>query len=117
MSQLITAQWIVAQSTDSYTLTPGRAWSLVGMGFGLIGLVVGIVSRVRKSADSRTAYTSLGTGVLGLAFGVYVVTAAKGGPGTGYGIVGGVFSILIGLAALALGWLTLSRSRRATTAS
>ncbi|MFI9818314.1 DUF6223 family protein [Saccharothrix variisporea] len=113
MSHLATTAQFLAQSTDSYTLTPGRAWSLVGMGFGLIGLVVGIVSRVRKAGGSRTAFTSLGTGAIGLALGVYVVTAAKGGPGTGYGIVGGVFSVLIGVAALGLGWLTLSRSRRA----
>ncbi|NUT95163.1 MAG: hypothetical protein HOY78_24380 [Saccharothrix sp.] len=117
MSQLITAQWLLAQSADSYTLTPGRAWSLVGMGFGLIGLAVGIVSRVRKVRSSGAAYASLGTGAVGLALGGYVVVAAKGGPGTGYGIVGGVFALLIGLAALTLGWLTLSRSRRATATS
>jgi hypothetical protein len=41
-----------------------------------------------------------------------VVAAADGGPGTGYGIVGGFVAVVIGLIATVLGWLALVRSRR-----
>ena len=41
-----------------------------------------------------------------------VGTADEGGPGTGYGIVGGYIALAIGLIAAVLGWSTLSRARR-----
>jgi len=40
-----------------------------------------------------------------------VVATAEGGPGTGAGIVGGFVAVVVGLAATALGWLALARSR------
>jgi hypothetical protein len=40
------------------------------------------------------------------------VAAAEGGPGTGYGIVGGFVALAIGLAAVVLGWLAQRRARR-----
>jgi hypothetical protein len=42
-----------------------------------------------------------------------VVAAAEGGPGTGYGIVGGVAALAVGLLAVGLGALGLARSRPA----
>ncbi|MEJ2856867.1 MULTISPECIES: DUF6223 family protein [unclassified Saccharothrix] len=113
MSHFITAlpdlSATLAQSADPYALTQGRTWSLVGAGLGLIGVVVGVVSLVRKSRGPRAAFTSLGAGVLAAAVGTWVVAAAEGGPGTGYGIVGGYIAVVIGLAAIALGTLTLAR--------
>ncbi len=55
---------------------------------------------------------ALAVGLLGMAGGGYVVAAAAGGPGTGYGIVGGYIALVIGLLAAILGWLALSRARR-----
>ena len=78
-------QALVQPTTSAYTLTSGRLWSLVGALLGLAGVVVG-----------------------GL-----VVGAAKGGPGTGYGIVGGVVALVVGLLAVVLGGVVLARSRRA----
>ena len=40
------------------------------------------------------------------------VAAADGGPGTGYGIVGGYVALVVGLIAVVLGGLALSRARR-----
>jgi len=42
-----------------------------------------------------------------------VVLMAKGGPGTGYGIVGGYVSLVVGLAAVVLGALASRRAARA----
>jgi hypothetical protein len=40
------------------------------------------------------------------------VAAADGGPGTGYGIVGGYVALAVGLVAVVLGGLVVARSRR-----
>ena len=50
--------------------------------------------------------------VAGAAIGGLVVAAAEGGPGTGYGIVGGFMALVVGLIGIALGGLALARSRR-----
>ena len=55
---------------------------------------------------------ALVAGLTGMAIGGLVVAAAEGGPGTGYGIVGGFAALVIGLIATVLGWLGLARSRR-----
>ncbi|MER6664604.1 DUF6223 family protein [Amycolatopsis japonica] len=96
-------------------LTPGRLWSLIAALVGVIGVVVGglAVARSRSGDTRRGAVVALTAGLLGMAGGAFVVTAAKGGPGTGYGIVGGFVALVIGLIAAALGGLALSRSRRA----
>ena len=46
--------------------------------------------------------------------GALVVAAAEGGPGTGYGIVGGFVDLAVGAAAMALGGLAPACSRRGT---
>jgi hypothetical protein len=40
------------------------------------------------------------------------VAIARGGPGTGNGVVGGAAAFVLGLIAIAIGGLALSRSRR-----
>ncbi|MFJ8912921.1 DUF6223 family protein [Amycolatopsis sp. NPDC102389] len=95
-------------------LTPGRLWSLAAVLAGTIGVVVGGLVLAHNRSDARRgAVVALTAGLLGMAGGGFVVAAAKGGPGTGYGIVGGFIALVIGLIAVILGWLALSRSRRA----
>jgi hypothetical protein len=55
---------------------------------------------------------ALGAGLAGMVIGGLVVAAAEGGPGTGYGIVGGFVALVVGLIAMVLGGLALARSRR-----
>ncbi|EME61695.1 DUF6223 family protein [Amycolatopsis decaplanina] len=95
-------------------LTPGRLWSLVAALAGVIGVIVGglALARHRSGNTRRGAVVALTAGLLGMAGGGFVVAAAEGGPGTGYGIVGGYIALVIGLLAAILGWLALSRSRR-----
>jgi hypothetical protein len=57
---------------------------------------------------------ALAAGLVGVVIGALVVALAKGGPGTGYGIVGGYVALVIGVVAVVLGWLALGRSRRTT---
>ncbi|SEG78719.1 hypothetical protein SAMN05444920_104633 [Nonomuraea solani] len=94
---------------SAYALTTGRAWSVVAMLLGLTGTVIGGLALARTGR--KRAIAALATGLTGAVIGGLVVTAAKGGPGTGYGIVGGYMALAVGLIALALGGLALTRSR------
>jgi len=50
-------------------------------------------------------------GLAGVVIGGLVVAAAEGGPGTGYGIVGGFVAVVVGLVGVVVGGLALARSR------
>lgn len=104
-------------AADVYGLTAGRFWSLVAALLGLAGVVVGglLVARARRLSAGfrrRGPIVALGAGLVGMAIGGLVVAAADGGPGTGYGIVGGYAALVVGLVAVVLGGLALTRSRR-----
>ncbi|MCK2220098.1 DUF6223 family protein [Actinomadura sp. ATCC 31491] len=102
----------LAQPVGAYTLTSGRLWSLVAVLLGLIGVVAGGLALARARARRRGAVVALAAGLACAVIGGLVVAAAEGGPGTGYGIVGGWAALGLGLLAVALGALTLIRSRR-----
>lgn len=94
-------------AVSAYDLTPGRLWSLIAVVFGVAGVVAG----GRALARGRGAVVALAGGLAAVVIGGWVVAAAKGGPGTGYGIVGGYVDLVIGVAALVLGGLSMARSR------
>ncbi|KOV81288.1 DUF6223 family protein [Nocardia sp. NRRL S-836] len=89
---------VLAQIADTYGMTAGRTWSLVGSALGLAGVVLALVGR-------RFTLIAVGAGLAGAVVGALVVAFAKGGPGTGYGIVGGYVSLVVGLAAVVVGLL------------
>ncbi|MET9230235.1 DUF6223 family protein [Lentzea sp. NPDC003310] len=88
----------------AYDMTAGRVWSLIGVVAGVAGLLVLI---------RRRGLWAVVLGAAGAVIGVAVVLMAKGGPGTGYGIVGGYVSAVVGVAAVALGGLVMRRGARA----
>jgi uncharacterized protein DUF6223 len=110
---LLAAHDLVQPATSAYTLTAGRSWSLVGALLGLVGAVFGVLALTRAGTGRRRAVVASATGLVGAVIGVLVVAAAKGGPGTGYGIVGGYVALVVGLVAVLLGGLALARSRTA----
>ncbi|MET8764295.1 DUF6223 family protein [Lentzea sp. NPDC004782] len=81
-------------AADVYGLTPGRAWSLVGMVLGVAGVVLSV---------RRLSVAAMACGAVGAVIGGLVVLMARGGPGTGYGIVGGYFALVVGVLAVVLG--------------
>lgn len=93
----------------AYDMTSGRAWSLIGAAVGLVGVVLGVLALKRR----RGGLAAVIAGLAGAALGVVVVVMAKGGPGTGYGIVGGYVSLVVGLAAVVLGGLARRKGVRA----
>jgi peptidoglycan/LPS O-acetylase OafA/YrhL len=86
----------------AYEMTSGRVWSLVGIVVGALGFF----------ALKRGVWAVV-LGVVGAVAGLAVVLVAKGGPGTGYGIVGGYVSLVVGLVAVVLGALARRRAARA----
>ncbi|MGW0003120.1 DUF6223 family protein [Nocardia grenadensis] len=115
VQQLLVTSEILAQAAAAGP-TAGRVWSLVGVAVGLTGVVLGVRTVIRR-AGQRSAVIALVSGVVGLVVGLAVVLAAEGGPGTGYGIVGGFLALAIGsvaavFGALALWRVRLSRGRR-----
>jgi hypothetical protein len=103
-------------AVDAYTLTTGRLVGSVAALVALAGVVVGGLALARSAGrighGQRGAIVALVAGLTGMVIGGLVVAAADGGPGTGYGIVGGFAALAIGLIATILGWLALARSRR-----
>lgn len=107
---------LVAQSgVGAYTLTPGRLAGTIALVLALAGVVVGGLALARSARrignnGRRGAIVALAAGLTGMTIGGVVVAAAEGGPGAGYGIVGGVGALAIGLIATILGGLALVRS-------
>ena len=111
------AGYVLAQpaSPGAYTLTAGRSWAMVAMLLGAAGAIAGglaLTNRAGAVTRRRRALAALVAGSAGTVVGGLVVAAADGGPGTGYGIVGGVMALAIGLAAVLLGGIALARTRR-----
>lgn len=112
------AAHILAQpATSADTVTTGRLWSLVAALVGLAGVGLGVPALVRPAGriGGRGAIGAAAAGLIAVVVGGLVVAAAEGGPGTGYGIVGGVIAVVIGLIAVVLGGLALFRARRIAT--
>ncbi|MEU8322508.1 DUF6223 family protein [Nonomuraea sp. NPDC048881] len=133
IDHLLAAQ---ADPVAAYAMTTGRMWSLIAAGLGLAGVAVGglglarATGRLRRRATpgtgtgsgtgtatvaatgKRGAVVALAAGVTSIVIGGWVIGAAKGGPGTGYGIVGGYLDLILGLASVVLGVLVLNRARR-----
>jgi Family of unknown function (DUF6223) len=106
---------LLAQPTTvtAYTMTAGRLWSLVGVVLGVTGVVVGGLALARHAGRSRrrTAVAALVAGLAGAVVGAFVVAAAEGGPGTGYGVVGGWVALVVGVIAAVLGGLAIATDR------
>ena len=111
VQHLLATTHVLAQPSGAY-LTAGRLWALVAVLLGVAGVVVGglALARSRRAgAGRRNAVVALVAGLAGTGIGGAVVAAAEGGPGTGYGIVGGFMGLVVGLVAMVLAGLALRR--------
>jgi hypothetical protein len=105
-------------ATTVYGLTPRRLWATMVAVLGLLGVVIGgfalarPVGRFGAVGARRGAMLALAVGSVAAVNGGLNVVVANGGPGTGNGVVGGAAAFVLGLIAVATGWLALARSRR-----
>jgi hypothetical protein len=70
------------------------------------------LSQKRSSNILLLRHRGSGGGLIAVVNGGLNLAIAKGGPGTGNGVVGGALALVLGLIAMVLGWLALARSRR-----
>jgi hypothetical protein len=106
-------------AADIYTVSAGRVGASLSALVGLFGAVGGGLALARPTrqghivtwARRNGAVTALGAGLIAVVVGGTVAATAYGGLGTGNGLGGAYFAMLLGLTAVTLGWLARSRSR------
>ncbi|WP_227997290.1 DUF6223 family protein [Nocardia australiensis] len=98
-----------------YELGVGRAVPTSAAMLGLISVIVGglALARSRRTGTGRARIiVALVLGPISVIVGGIHGANAAGGPGTGNGVLGAVFAVVLGLVGTALGGLALARSRR-----
>src|SRR5690349_13559932 len=92
-------------------MTSGRARALVGVAFGLVSAIVGIVSLVRSKGRGG-AIASAALGLIGIVLGVIHLETSTGGFGTGGGRAGAIVGLVLSVVGIALGGIAAARSNR-----
>jgi hypothetical protein len=102
-------------ATTVYGLTSRRLWASAAGVLALVGVLLGGVALARAANRWRLgAIVGLVTGLFAVVNGGLLLAIANGGPGTGNGVVGAAGALVLGLIAMALGGLALTRFRRLT---
>ncbi len=112
---LVAAHVSEPAATTVYGLTLRRLWATAAAGLALVGVVIGGLALRRpdgRIATRNGSIVALVAGLIALANGGLNLAVAKGGPGTGNGVVGGAAALVLGLIGMTLGGLALARSRR-----
>ena len=89
----------------TYGMTSGRVGPTVVALVALVGVVAGGVALRR----GRGGVVALVLGLVGAVAGAVFAATADGGPGTGNGIVGALAALLLGIVAVVLGGVALTR--------
>jgi hypothetical protein len=113
-----TAAECADQGVDNFVGTPKRIWAGIAALVSLAGVVVGALAWVRFTRrtgyrGTRGAVVALAAGLIGGVNGAVDLAVADGGPGSGNGVVGAAAAAVLGVVAVVLGLLVLTRSRRA----
>lgn len=106
---------VAVKPAVGYGMTSARLEASITALVGLGGLVTGgLALRVtgRNRFGRRTPIVALLAGLISMVLGVVLSVTAKGGPGTGNGIVGAWLAVVFGLISMVLGGLALARSGR-----
>jgi hypothetical protein len=106
---------VAVEPAVGYGMTSARLEASITALVGLAGIVAGglaLRSTGRTRFGRRTPIVALLAGLISMVLGVVLSATAKGGPGTGNGIVGAWLAVVFGLISMMLGGLALARSRR-----
>lgn len=98
-----------------YGMTSARLEAGVTALVGLAGVVAGGLAlrfTGRNRFSRRTSLVALPAGLISMVLGVVLSATAKGGPGTGNGIVGAWLAVVFGLISVVLAGFALVRSGR-----
>ena len=114
---LVAAHLSEPAPTTVYGMTPRRVWATVVAVLALVAVVIGALA-LRQSAgrvgngNGRMAIVAMIAGLIAAVNGGLNLALAKGGPGSGNGVIGGAAALVLGLIAMTLGGLALTRPRR-----
>jgi hypothetical protein len=115
---LVAAHVSEPAATTVHGLTLRRLWATTVAVLAVVGVVIGVLALARPGNRFGTPSRRLGA-IVALVAGLFAgingglnVAIANGGPGTGNGVVGGAAAFVLGLIAVAVGWLALARCRR-----
>src|SRR4030095_1101554 len=114
---LVAAHLSEPAPTTVYGMTPRRVGPPVVAVLARVAGVMGALA-LRQSAgrggngNGRMAILALMVGLIAAVNGGLNLAIAKGGPGSGNGVIGGAAALVLGLIAMTLGGLALARPRR-----
>lgn len=117
---LIVAQVAEPAGTTVSGLTARRLWATLVAMVSLAGVVAAGLTLARPGshvAATPGAVLALAFGLVGTANGALNLAVATGGPGTGNGVVGAAAAVVLGVAAIGMGGLALTRGRRTALTS
>lgn len=105
------------QGVANFVGTPARIWATVDTLVALVGVIIGGLTLFRSRRRNgnglrKWAIAVVAVGLITMVNGAAILAVADGGLGTGNGVAGAVFALVLGLVAALLGWRTLARSRR-----
>jgi hypothetical protein len=102
-------------ATTVHGLTPRRLWATTVSVIALSGVIIAGLALVRPAYRIGTVpgpIAALVAGFIGAVNGGLNLAVATGGPGTGNGVVGGAVALVLGLVAMIVGGLAMTRSHR-----
>jgi hypothetical protein len=102
---LVVANLSAPATTTVQGLTARRMWATASAGLALVSVISGGFARGRVGAwfsGRRRSFVALGGRCLTTVSGALNVAMARGGPGTGNGVVGGAAALILGLLAVVL---------------
>ncbi|MCC6456930.1 MAG: hypothetical protein IT328_18385 [Caldilineaceae bacterium] len=118
---LVAAHLSEPAATTVSGLTSRRLWATLAAVLALVGVVIGGLALARPASRLGSASTPrgfpLGTsvalvaGLIAVLNGGLNLVVANGGPGTGNGVVGAAGVVVLGLIAMVVGGLGMTRSR------
>ena len=115
---LVTAQVSKPATTTIYGPTTRRIWASTAAVLALASVIIG-VRTFRHSGISINprnrkiwVFVTILLGLIALVNALLNLAMAKGGPGSGNGVVGAAAALVLGLTGMVLGLLALARYRR-----
>jgi hypothetical protein len=90
-------------------VTAPRLWATIAAAVALVSVIAGGVALTRRA--TRLAIVAMIAGLIVAINGGLILAVANGGPGSGNGVVGGAATLVLGVAAVALGGLAVWRAR------
>jgi uncharacterized membrane protein len=115
---LVTAQVSKPATTTIYGLTTRRIWATTAAMLALISVIIGVRTfrqttvRITPSKTKIWVFVAILLGLIALVNAVLNLAIAKGGPGSGNGVVGAAAALVLGLIGMVLGLLAFARYRR-----